>query len=64
MVDYACLQAKEQGAQTIVALSTQNFGFFTKACGFSESDKSVLPAPRLATYETNGRNAKVLSKEL
>jgi len=64
MVNYACLQAKEQGAQTIVALSTQNFGFFTKACGFSEADKSVLPAPRLAAYETNGRNAKVLSKDL
>lgn len=64
MVNYACLMAKEQGAQTIVALSTQNFGFFTKACGFSEADKSVLPAPRLATYESNGRNAKVLSKDL
>ena len=64
MVNYACLQAKEQGAAKIVALSTQNFGFFTKACGFSESDKSALPAPRLATCEANGRNAKVLSKEL
>ena len=64
MVNYACLIAKEEGAQKMIALSTQNFGFFTKACGFSETDKSVLPAPRLAAYETNGRNAKVLSKDL
>ena len=64
MVNYACLQAKELGANKIVALSTQNFGFFTKACGFNEDDKSALPAPRLATYEANGRNAKILSRDL
>ncbi len=64
MVNYACLMAKEQGATTIVALSTQNFGFFTKACDFSEDEKSILPAPRLAAYEANGRNAKILSKKL
>ncbi|MCX6955600.1 MAG: GNAT family N-acetyltransferase, partial [Verrucomicrobia bacterium] len=29
MVEYACLQAKERGVKTVIALSTQSFGFFS-----------------------------------
>ena len=64
MVDYACLQAKERGVTTIVALSTQSFGFFINTCGFEEKDKSVLPEARLKLYEEGGRNPKVLVKTL
>jgi amino-acid N-acetyltransferase len=64
MVEYACLQAKERGATTVVALSTQSFGFFTDTCGFEEKDKSVLPEARLKLYDESGRNAKVLVKPL
>lgn len=64
MVEYACLMAKERGAASIVALSTQNFGFFTNTCGFEEADKSILPEARLKSYDESGRNAKVLSKSL
>ncbi len=64
MVEYACLMAKERGAGRIVALSTQNFGFFSNTCGFEEADKSILPEIRLRLYEESGRNAKVLSKTL
>jgi amino-acid N-acetyltransferase len=64
MVEYACLQAKERGATTVIALSTQSFGFFTNTCGFEEADKSFLPESRLKTYEESGRNAKVLVKQL
>jgi amino-acid N-acetyltransferase len=64
MVEYACLMAKDRGAATIVALSTQNFGFFTNTCGFEEADKSILPEARLKSYDESGRNAKVLSKSL
>jgi len=64
MVDYACLQAKERGATTVIALSTQSFGFFTGVCGFDESDKSILPEARLKLYEESGRNARVLVKLL
>ena len=39
MVDYACLQAKERGAKTAIALSTQSVGFFLGVCGFEESDE-------------------------
>jgi len=64
MVEYACLQARERGAAKVLALSTQNFGFFTNACGFEEASKEVLPETRLKSYEESGRNAKVLVKPL
>jgi amino-acid N-acetyltransferase len=64
MVEFACMRAKERGAGTVIALSTQNFGFFTNVCGFTEADKDLLPESRLKVYEESGRNAKVLVKKL
>jgi len=64
MVEYACLQAKERGATTVLALSTQSFGFFTNVCGFTETTKESLPEARLKLYDENGRNARVLLKHL
>jgi amino-acid N-acetyltransferase len=64
MVDYACMVAKERGATTILALSTQSFGFFTSVLGFEETTKEILPDARLKLYEESGRNAKVLLKPL
>ena len=64
MVEYACLQAKERGAKTVIALSTQSFGFFTNVVGFEESTKEILPESRLKSYDDSGRNAKVLVKQL
>ena len=64
MVDYATMVAKERGATTLIALSTQSFGFFTSVCGFEETTKDVLPEARLKIYEESGRNAKVLMKRL
>ena len=64
MVDYAGMVAKERGATTLLALSTQNFGFFTNVCGFEESTKERLPEARLRAYEESGRNAKVMVKAL
>jgi amino-acid N-acetyltransferase len=64
MVEYACLQAKEHGVKTVIALSTQNFGFFINVLGFEEASKDILPETRLELYEESGRNAKVLVKQL
>jgi GNAT superfamily N-acetyltransferase len=64
MVEYAAMMAKERGVKTLVALSTQSFGFFTNVSGFEEADKSILPETRLKAYEDSGRNAKVLTKQL
>ena len=62
MVEYACLQAKERGATSVIALSTQSFGFFSNVCGFAEAGKDLLPETRLKQYEESGRNAKILTK--
>ncbi len=64
MVEFACYQAKERGARTIIALSTQSFGFFTNTCGFEEAETSVLPVARLRVYTESGRNPRVLVKPL
>jgi amino-acid N-acetyltransferase len=64
MVNYACLVAKERGAATVLALSTQSYSFFMSSCGFAEADKSALPESRLKGYEDNGRNSKILVKTL
>ena len=64
MVNYACMVAKERGATSVIALSTQSFTFFISSCGFAEADKSILPETRLKHYEESGRNSKVLVKPL
>ncbi len=64
MVDYACLQAKERGAKTAIALSTQSAGFFIGVCGFEETTKDILPEARLKLYEASARNARVLIKNI
>ena len=64
MVDYGCMMAKEGGATTVIALSTQAFSFFTSVCGFEEAEKEVLPESRLKAYEESGRNSKVLTRKL
>ncbi|MEO6003020.1 MAG: amino-acid N-acetyltransferase [Opitutus sp.] len=64
MVEYAVMMAKERGVKTVLALSTQSFGFFQNVVGFAEADKSILPDARLKTYDESGRNAKVLVKQL
>jgi amino-acid N-acetyltransferase len=64
MVDFACMMAKERGTTTIVALSTQSYGFFTSVLDFEETDKDTLPEARLKLYEESGRNPKVLVKRV
>lgn len=64
MVDFACMMAQQRGAHTIIAVSTQSFGFFTNVCGFEETTTDVLPEGRLKQYLESGRNAKVLVKPL
>jgi amino-acid N-acetyltransferase len=64
MVDYACMMAKERGATSIIALSTQAYTFFTSVCSFEEAEKDILPDSRLKVYEDSGRNSKVMVKKL
>ncbi len=64
MVEFICLEAGKKGAKKVIALSTQNFSFFTTVCGFIETTKDILPQERLQSYEKAGRNPKIILKDL
>lgn len=64
MVSFAGVEAKRRGAERLIALSTQTFAFFHSVCGFEEAGKDVLPRERLAAYERNNRNSRILVKRL
>lgn len=64
MVEYAAVDAKQRGAQRVIAMTTQATNFFTKLCGFQEGSSEDLPDIRKANYLANGRNSKILYKNL
>ena len=64
LVEYAATEAKKSGVRRLLALTTQAAPFFTKLCGFSEGNLDDLPPARKTDYETNGRNSKILYKDL
>jgi len=64
LIERACAEAGERGARRIIAVTTQASGFFTKVCGFTEGTVDDLPEIRLKEYHANGRNSKVLLKDL
>ena len=64
MVEFACAEAKERGAQRVIAMTTQASKFFSKVCAFSEGTVDDLPAKRKEDYLKNGRNSKVLLLDL
>ena len=64
LVQYVEDKARESGLTKLVTLSTQSFAFFTNKSGFIEGDLSDLPVPRQSAHQKQGRNSKVLIKEL
>ena len=64
LVQYVEDKARESGLTKLVTLSTQSIAFFTNKSGFTEGELSDLPATRQAAYQEQGRNSKILIKEL
>ena len=64
MVTYACEEAQRRKAQRVIALTTQSSNFFINVCNFLEGDLSDLPAERCEESTSNGRNSKILFKDL
>jgi amino-acid N-acetyltransferase len=56
--------ARELGAESIFALSTQAFTFFQHKLGYEEGAADDLPTSRREKYEQSGRNSKILVKRL
>lgn len=64
MVEFAEIEATKQGADTLLALTTQSYPFFKKSCRFSDGTKDDLSKARRANYEKNGRESRILIKAL
>ena len=56
--------AAERGLRQILALSTQAFAYFQPKGGYAEVSAEELPPERREKYETNGRNSKILMKQV
>jgi amino-acid N-acetyltransferase len=64
MAQFAEQKARDLGATTLLALSTQAFNYFQSKAGFAEGTPDDLPPERRARYEASGRRSKVLVKAL
>jgi amino-acid N-acetyltransferase len=64
LIQFAERKAREQGLQTLIALSTQAFTYLQSKGGFVEGTPDDLPPPRREAYEQSGRRSKVLIKRL
>lgn len=64
MAQFAEQRARELGASTLLALSTQAFNYFQSKAGFSEGTPDDLPPERRTRYDASGRRSKVLVKKL
>ncbi len=64
MVEYACAEAKRRKAKRVIALTTQSTNFFVKVCDFAEGSIDDLPNQRRDEYTANGRNSKILYKDI
>jgi amino-acid N-acetyltransferase len=64
MVQFVEDRAREQGVETLLALSTQAFNFFESKSGFREGTAEDLPPARREKYEHSGRRSKILVKTL
>ena len=56
--------AREKGIERIYALSTRAVNYLQQKGGYSEAASRILPEDRRVKYEGNGRNSKILIKEL
>lgn len=64
LMQFAESRARELGVKRLFALSTQAFNYFQQKGNFLEGTCDLLPPERLAKYQANGRNSKVLYKDL
>lgn len=64
LIQFVESRARQLGLETLLALSTQAFTYFTLKGGFIEGSPDDLSPARRARYEASGRNSKVLVKRL
>lgn len=57
-------QAKEQGVQTLFAISQSAVSYFRDRLGYAELSRDSLPPSRRASLEASGRSSAVFGREL
>ncbi|MBN2069163.1 MAG: amino-acid N-acetyltransferase [Opitutales bacterium] len=64
LVTFAIEESRRQGKKRIITLTTQTADFFKELCGFSETDKSILPQERADELALSKRNSKIFYIDL
>lgn len=64
LVSFAEKRAREMGASTIFALSTQAYNYFSNQLGFVPAEPELLPVSRLEKLQSSGRNSRIMAKAL
>lgn len=59
LVEFATKEARERGAEALVALTTQAVPFFKKTCGFPEGSIDDLPESLRITLENTRRQSRI-----
>ncbi len=57
-------QARQRGMKRIFALSTQAYNFIQQKGGYAAAKPEDLPPARQDSYNTSGRNSRILVKEI
>ena len=57
-------EARQHGCRRLVALSTQAFRYFEERLGWEPGEINDLPEPRRQAAAANGRNSRVVRREL
>lgn len=64
LIEFAEHQAAKQGFRKLIALTTQAYPYFKNVCEFEDGELADLPPARAIEYTRNGRNSKILRREL
>lgn len=64
LINHIEQQARQQGFTELLCLSTQAYNYFRQKAGFREGTAEDLPPARRREWLSNGRNSKILKKEL
>lgn len=64
LMKYVEDRARESGVKRLLVLSTRAFNYFQQKGGFQDGSPDMLPPARRQKYDENGRNSRVLFKDL
>jgi amino-acid N-acetyltransferase len=64
LIEFLVLEATRRGARRIFVLTTQSYAFFKTVCQFEDARPEDLPDSRAEEYRREGRQSRVLVREI